>query len=104
LTRRRLINFKGVKIPRRLKIGGHDIQVRVEKKWIIGEHNSEEDDGLYDSATNTIYLSAQLAPSKMESTLIHEILHVLNLELDHDLLSSLAEQLYQVLKDNNLLK
>lgn len=81
-------------IPTSLKIGGHLITIK--------QVELEEDNGYYESAENTITINSKLPLSQKESTLIHEILHVLNGTLSHTLLDSLSEQLYQVLKDNTL--
>lgn len=58
-------------------------------------------------AKRTCLWLKNLPQSQKESTLIHEIIHICNTEVGsenhHALISSLAEQLYQVLKDNKLL-
>ena len=89
-------------IPAQLKIGGHFFKVDA----------SEELDG---KAGETIYkkgliriCSAQ-PQSQKEAALFHEIFHVLNstlgdTNLGHALQDSLTEQLYEVLKGNDLLK
>lgn len=51
-----------------------------------------------------IRINKDLSQTQKESTLIHEILYFCNTTLDHALLDSLAEQLYQALKDNKMLK
>jgi hypothetical protein len=92
-----------MKIPSELKIGGHTIKV------ILDEHMPEDLDAEYISHKQIIRLDAFNPQSLLESSLIHEIMHVLNGTFDndtlgHSLLDSLAEQLYQVLSDNDLLK
>lgn len=91
-----------MKIPNKLKIGGHTF--KVNKKEIISRElgNTQFINGI-------IEIDKRLPQSLQESTLIHEIFHVLNSTLadgqvGHSLLDSLSEQFYQVLKDNNLLK
>ena len=88
-----------MKIPKIIKVGGHDIHIEFQKL--------DEDNGHFDYETDTITISTDLSKSQKEATLIHEILHVLNSTLSsdnygHSFLDSLAEQLYQVLKDNEL--
>ena len=75
-------------IPKNLKIGGHQIKVLIKPMWKGGD--------------NEIWIKAELSDTQMESTLVHEILHGINSTLDHVVLDSLSEQLYQVLKDNKL--
>lgn len=90
-----------MKIPTKLKIGGHVIS--------IIESADEKNAGEYDIYKNTISLGKNLPQSQKEATLIHEIFHALNTTLDgghnfsHALLDSLSEQFYQVLTDNKLL-
>ena len=88
-----------MQIPRQLKIGGHQIKVRLTPDL--------NDCGQADRDKNEILLRLDLAPSQLESSLFHEIFHHLNSSLEethHGLLDSLAEQFYQVLADNKMLK
>lgn len=86
-------------IPKTLKIGGHIYKVEITDKGL-----NEEDYGELDMETNTIRINSKIPKTNQESTLLHEILHALNTTLDHELLDSLSEQMYQVLKDNKLIK
>lgn len=88
-----------MKIPKKLKIGGHLVSVVFDSTRF-----ETDDSGLSDRNKNEIVIDRHLAQSQQESTLIHEILHYINAPLDHALLDSLSEQLYQVLSDNDLLK
>lgn len=92
-----------MRIPSKLRIGGHVIRVDCSKEL------RNEDYGDFSAKTNVIRISKALTQSQKEVTLIHEILHGLNACFDmtpvgHMLLESLAQQLYQVLKDNRLLR
>jgi len=93
-----------MKIPPKIKIGGHLFDV---------EYQSEEETGYEHSGSklgwkNKIWLQKDMVQSKKESVLFHEILEELNYQhefkLDHQVLSSIAEGFYQVLVDNNWLK
>jgi hypothetical protein len=92
-----------MKIPKKLKIGGHVFKIEQKNlKGICGET---------DFVTSTISLRKDMVKSMKESTLIHEIIcHAINStftgesHLAHAYMDSVAEQLYQVLKENNLLK
>lgn len=91
-----------MEIPQELKIGGH--RMRVELVDL-----PDDIDGEYDNQELLISINRNLPQSMKESTLIHEIMHALNGTFDsetfaHSLLDSMAEQLYQVLKDNQLLR
>lgn len=86
--------------PDRLKIGGH--LVRIELVDI-------EDNGDSDLEKCRIRINKNLPRTQQEATLIHEIFHFLNTTMDddtlgHAFLDGTSEQLYQVLKDNDLLK
>lgn len=85
-----------MKIPKQLRVGSHTYEVKqIEELDKCGATNRDN---------NVISLGANLPPDQKEATLIHEIFHAINNELDHTLLDSLAEQWYSVLKENNLLK
>lgn len=84
-----------MRIPKRLKIGAHTYTV---SRGIIDKL------GETDRIKQTITLDRDLRGSQLNVTFIHEVLHALNNEFEHQLLDSLAEQLYQVFSDNHLLK
>jgi hypothetical protein len=88
-----------MKIPKKLKVGGHIITV---KEYPFDEERSCCGDTSYVRAT--IRINSSLTQSQKEASFIHELFHVLNTTMDHALIDSLAEQLYQVLSDNKLLK
>lgn len=70
----------------------------------------EDATGQFDVRSNTITISDDIPQSQQEAALIHEIVcHAVNStfssqHIGHALLDSISEQLYQVLKDNDLLK
>lgn len=91
-----------MKIPNQLKIGGHTYKVRVIEFTNDGygeeKHTPQE-----------IIINKSLSQTQKEATLIHEIMGVNNAVMHgsdtlHALLEATSQQLYQVLKDNNLLK
>lgn len=82
--------------PDRIKIGGHDIKI------VFIDVLDEETQGIFDSCKNTIFIDEKLSDSQKQVTLIHEIIHACNGELDEVILDSLAQQLYQVLAENDL--
>jgi hypothetical protein len=92
-----------MKIPRRIKIGGH---------WFSVLYKSDSKDGFEGSGrksswANQIILQTNAVQSKKESTLIHEIIHEIawqhELGLSESQVSTIAEGFYQVLLDNRLL-
>ncbi len=87
-------------IPEKLKIGGHSFTIEL----VEGFKSEDDDMGECISAKNLIKIRKGMVQDQMEASLIHEIFHAINTTLDHELLDSISEQFYQVLKDNNLLK
>ena len=89
---------------KKLKVGGHWYTIRV-KKLPASQNDLAQCD--YNKATITIDRKI-IVKSIRESAFIHEFIHACNSTfgndgIEHGLLDSLAEQIYQVLKDNNLL-
>ena len=93
-----------MKILSKIKIGGHLFDVEYQSEDEVGYEHSGSKFGW----RNKIRLQKDMAQSKRESVLFHEILEELNYQheykLDHQVLSSIAEGFYQVLKDNGWLK
>lgn len=88
-----------MKIPKTLKIGGHIYEI----EFVDGE-KINNDCGEQNRARNTIKLRKDLPQSQLEETLIHEVIHALNGGLKEEMVDGMAMGIYQVLKDNNLLK
>jgi len=64
--------------------------------------------GMINHRYGKIVLEKSVFHEKKESSLLHEILHMVNCEsnarMDEEQVDKIATGLYQVLKDNNLLK
>jgi len=88
-----------MKIPSKLKIGAHQYEIVLTKDIFEGATC-----GIQLRKESKLGVNADLPPSHQGATLLHEILHAINSELDHTLLDSLSEQLYQVLSDNKMLR
>jgi len=86
-----------MKIPHTLKIGAHLYTLKFVSEGM-------DDAGQTDRAKNEIILNSSYPEDQLEATLIHEIFHAINNELNHVILDSLAEQFYAVLHENNLLR
>ncbi len=87
-----------------LNIGGHTYKVIVKNRSKDGTDNA----GTVIVAENTIWINGDQCETQRESTLLHEIIEAINitynLGLKHNQITTLEVTLYQVLKDNNLLK
>lgn len=87
-----------MKIPSSLKIGAHTYSIRITEDI--------DDCGNISESSSEIRLSKKICKTQQEVALIHEIFGACNPTMhdkNHELLASLAEQIYQVLHDNNLL-
>ena len=89
-----------MKIPKKLKIGGHIYKVVFQKQTDLAEN----DCGKTDRAKGIIAIDTNLIQSEKEATLIHEIIHIINAEYKEVEVDFLAQAIYAVLKENNLLK
>lgn len=88
-----------MKIPKKLKIGAHIYEIVLTKDLFEGATC-----GIQLRKERKLGINSDLPETHQGATLFHEILHAINSELDHTFLDSLAEQLYQVLSDNSMLK
>lgn len=90
--------------PSTLKILGHEYSINYKPKLYHAERSPAN------CCVNTleIEIDSTFKESKQEEGLIHEIIEAINghleMELPHEKISQLGENLYQVLNDNNLLR
>lgn len=94
-----------MRIPKKMKIGGHIYKVEVVN--LID--NDENIFGQCCADTNTIRLKKTSSQSTQDVAFIHEIFHVINChvinwEVDEEKTEYLAQALYQTFSDNKLLK
>lgn len=94
-----------MKIPNKLKVGGYTYEVILEDR---NDGRGDTHPAVCHMGQHKIWIDIKQCREEQESSLIHEILEVINyhyaLNLDHDKRSVLEAVLYQVLKDNHLLK
>ena len=86
-------------MPKTLKIGAHTYDLVFAEHW---EGKDDLDLAETSHKTQTIYILKGLSHTQTFSAILHETMHVMNVTLNHELLDSLAEQISQVLLDNNL--
>ena len=100
-----------MKIPNKLKIGGFIWKVKKDAD-IAYEGNCY---GSTHHRSQKIFLDPANTPQKMEQSFLHEVLHVIwdysglikrpyPKEQEEEVIDTLSKGLYQVLKDNKLLK
>lgn len=89
-----------MRIKKFYKIGGHKVRVIFKK---LGKNIA-----LSSLTDNTIEIDISATQDQRESALIHEFGHFINSTFsrgkNHIILDSLAEQYYQILKDNKMLR
>lgn len=87
-----------MKIPKKLKVAGHDYSINHPHKFI----SKEELDGLTLHTPKEIYITGS---PEAEHTFWHEMIHCIDHtynagQLTEETVTRLAQGLYQVLKDN----
>lgn len=100
-----------MKIPARLKIGGHWVEVVYpyhfkERSDICGQR----DGGLNEIRITNVDLGGNQRPeSKVAETLLHELIHAADIISAHDIfkdnekaIEGISEMLFQILRDNKL--
>lgn len=88
------------KLPKRLRIGGIIWRIReVEPAEIDCDNVTIGDQS---ETTQTIRIAKNLSPQMKWAVLLHECIHCIDSQLDHDLVEMLANQLFQVMSDNKL--
>lgn len=98
-----------MKIPKKIKVGSYEYSIDMVK----GRNELTEPKYLGKTKLEDlkIYIDSDLPQSKQEETFIHEVLHVCfdqaGIKRSEDeeeyLVNAFANQLYPILKDNNLL-
>lgn len=89
-------------IPAKLKIGAITYQVKeVEAAEIDCDNHCAGDQSDH---TQVIRIAKNLSPEMKEVTLLHEILHCIDGQLDHDLVELISGALYQVIAENDVFR
>ncbi len=82
-----------MKIPKKIKIGGIIYRVKIL------DSNSYSDRSI-----NEIGINVKLSKEQKQVAFLHEILHLINLEIKEEtLIESMAQSLYQIFTDNKIL-
>ncbi len=89
-----------MRIPKKIKIGGHLYKIVFEKSSGFKENDCAK----LDREKGIIFIDAEIIQSEKEVSLFHEIFHSINGEMEEKETDFLAQAIYQVLKDNHLLK
>lgn len=90
-----------MKIPTRLKVGA----IWWEVKQVTADDLDSDRVTVADQNefSQTIRLARELSPEMKGAAFIHEILHCIDNQMDHDMVELLANALYQVFSENELL-
>ncbi len=90
-----------MKIPNELKIGTQTVKITQKP---LSEIDSDCNGGWARWEQNEIIIASDVPQSRKEYLFFHELLHFINIYFEEKETTFLAEALYQVLRDNNLLK
>lgn len=90
-------------IPNKVKIGAVTYKVVRASDW-MGGGGDDGETCWRKPRGNKIWISSDLTEDAAGIVFIHEMLHAMNNTMNHEFLDSLAQQLYQAFKENNLLK
>ncbi len=97
-----------MKIPDKIKIGGIEYGVKKIKIGEVPPLMKNHADGQTCHNKCMIYLDIGLNEQRMFQVFLHEIIHAIEWNNDfnssEEYIQSMASNLYQVLKDNDLLK
>lgn len=97
-----------MKIPNSIRIGGIDYKVEIISEATDGINNEADYCGRVIFKEHKILILDSYPIEKQFKTLLHEIIHVLDEDLkigfEENNICRLEAGLYQVLKDNKLLK
>ena len=87
-------------IPTKLKIGGIIWKIQqVDEAEIDCDNHTIGDQS---ESTQIIRIAKNLSPQMKWAVLLHEIIHCVDAQLDHDIVEMLANQLFQVFSENKL--
>lgn len=87
-------------IPETLKIGAHEVRVLFADSWPEADPDTL---GHSFPERGEIFIKTGLPDSQSFVVFIHEVMHFCNGTMNHEVLDSLAQQLGQVLWDNDLI-
>lgn len=97
-----------MKIPKKLKVEGHEFRVTFCKKVIPGEDTSESETmAMVDKENLQIKLKKGMKRSVVEESFFHEMVHLCENEMEplkEEIIDDLARRLYAILKNNKMLR
>lgn len=88
-----------MKLPSKLKIGGHIYTVKL-----VDPDDIQKDCGECAVDKLEIKIKRNMPQTMQEETLIHEAIHAMNFGLSEESVQYLSMAFYQLLRDNDLLK
>lgn len=72
--------------------------------WRVRFNDDIEPLGYTDYDRQEIVIKKSLTPDMKEAVFLHELFHTFNTTVNHELIDSLAMQMFQVIKENKLWK
>ena len=89
-----------MKIPNKLKVGGHIYKIVFQKTTDLADN----DCGKTDRTKGIVAIDKDLIQTEKEETFFHEMIHIMNTGYKEVEVDFLAQAIYAILKNNNLLK
>jgi len=97
-----------MKLPKKIKVGGIVYDIEITKVPDVPPLCKNHADGQVDYDKCKIFIDESLPQQLREQVLFHEIIHAIeynnNFESEERIIQTFASNLYQVIKDNKMLK
>jgi hypothetical protein len=82
-------------LPRKIKVGAYDWRIKIEPG--VSEDFGETN---YDDAQVTVWPESHQSPDRVVGTVVHELLHVIDPDLEEETVVKLENGLISLLRDN----
>jgi hypothetical protein len=82
-------------LPRRIKVGAYDWRIKVET-----EPSEDYGEANFDRAIITIWPANHQSPERVVGTVLHELLHVLDPDMEEETVLKLEACLISLFRDN----
>ena len=96
------LSLNNMKIPSKIKIGAIWWKIKEVEPTELDIEN--ETCGDQAETTQLIRINRSLSKEMKELTLLHEVLHCIDGQLDHNLVELLSSSLHQVISENKLFR
>lgn len=88
-----------MKIPRKIKVGANQINIRRVELAIT---DADQSGGWFEWETNTLCLAMGMPEDREATCFLHEVIHAINIYLSEKLVTAISELLIQAIRANDL--